>query len=135
LSAHYLPTLPAPPNFKPGCAAGYYSRTAEGDKLGACKKATGTTVAAAGPINDGANIARECLDNSIPDVTHGHCECKAGYYVLLGGQTPRCIQCTPGSYTDAPNLRLACKLCSVGKIHNAAHTACSEQPGGHRGAG
>lgn len=115
-----------------GCAAGYFSRTSDGQRLDHCVQATGNVVAAAGALGDGLNAARECLDNSAPDASHAHCECKPGYYVLLGGVTPRCVQCGPGTFTDVPNVRAACKFCPIGKVATAARTGCSELRGAKR---
>jgi hypothetical protein len=47
---------------------------------------------------------------------------------MFTGQTPRCVACLPGSYTDEPNQRVACKLCPMGETTNAERTDCSERP-------
>lgn len=110
----------------PDCADGFYSRSSDGTKLHACAAVGPNTVAAAGAINDNSNMPRACLENSTPDERKARCLCKAGYYQLVGGQTPRCAACPPASYTDAPNVRLACKMCSIGKVANGDRTACGK---------
>jgi hypothetical protein len=72
-------------------------------------------------------VARECLANSVPDAAGGRCLCAPGFFQLLGGQTPRCVECAgPSAYTDVPNTRIACKLCPFGKVANTDRSGCSE---------
>ncbi|KAI8466236.1 MAG: hypothetical protein J3K34DRAFT_434444 [Monoraphidium minutum] len=106
------------------CADGFYSRVASGGQLNRCDAVPENSVAAAGKVNSNDNILRQCLENSSPDGSKARCLCDPGYFALYAGQAPRCAQCGPSSYTDAPNARVACKLCPMGRVHNAEHTTC-----------
>jgi hypothetical protein len=126
------PHLSLPP--PSACADGFYSRSLNGEKLGRCQAVQPGFVAASARVDDASNAPRECLANSQPDAARAHCLCNPGTYQLLGGQTPRCIDCPPTSYNDEPNTRVACKMCPLGKVANADRTACSERRGGESGA-
>lgn len=116
------------------CADGYYSRTEDGRKTGQCNAVEPGFVASAGKIDELSNTARECLANSVPDVTRSRCLCKPGYFQVLGGQTPRCAECVGAmSYNDEPSTRMTCKICPVGKVANTDKTGCGERLAGQRG--
>ena len=123
----------SPPPHRPhphphaACAPGYHSRGVNGTKLNKCVAVAPGHVASPAPLHDASSVARECLANSLPDAPRAACLCKPGYFVIMGGQTPRCIECGGGNtFTDMPNNRMTCKLCPLGQVANKGRTGCGE---------